>query len=131
VNPLQLLFAQAGVEQLGWALIHFLWQGAAIAAVYGLVRMYLTRSSPSARYVLGCVALAAMMAAPLITLSLLPSGGAIESSTRIPGSVQAAGSNAAPQGRPRLTIPQGDSVRGHSTRLGESAAGIEPAALYR
>lgn len=60
-------------ERLGWTLIHFLWQGTVIAAIYAIARNSMARSSPRARYMLGCIALAAMVAAPLLTLSLHPS----------------------------------------------------------
>ena len=55
---------QAWVEQLGWTLIHFLWQGALVAAIYGIARRSRT---PQLRYLLACVALTAMVAAPIVT----------------------------------------------------------------
>jgi len=50
---------------LGLALLHFLWQGAALAALAALA-LTLARSA-SARYVLGVIFLAAMVATPAIT----------------------------------------------------------------
>jgi beta-lactamase regulating signal transducer with metallopeptidase domain len=50
---------------LGLALLHFLWQGAALAALAALA-MALARGA-STRYVLGVIFLAAMVAAPAIT----------------------------------------------------------------
>jgi uncharacterized protein (TIGR03435 family) len=55
---------QQWVEHLGWTLIHFLWQGTLIAAAYGAVRRSRT---PQLRYLLACVALAAIVAAPVVT----------------------------------------------------------------
>ena len=52
-------------ERLGWTLLHFLWQGALIAAVYAAARRFL--AGANARYVLACAALALMMAAPVAT----------------------------------------------------------------
>ncbi len=52
------------VEHLGWTLIHFLWQGALIAAIYAVARRSRT---PQLRYLLACLALAAMVAAPIVT----------------------------------------------------------------
>ena len=59
-----LLATQVWVERLGWTLIHFLWQGALIAALYFIARRSRTAQS---RYALACLALAAMVAAPVAT----------------------------------------------------------------
>lgn len=67
----------AWVQQLGWTLLHFLWQGSAIALVWALLRALFRRSlSAQGRYLLACLALAAMAAAPLITFLVLPAGTA-------------------------------------------------------
>jgi uncharacterized protein (TIGR03435 family) len=72
VNILQILTTQPWVERLGWTLIHFLWQGLSIAVLYAAARRSLARAaSPNARYLLACAALAAMLAAPLVTWGLL------------------------------------------------------------
>ena len=75
-HAIQMLSSQPWVERLGWTLIDFLWQGVAIAALHGAARLRLARtSSPNTRYILACVALAAMVAAPLVTCSVMrPSG---------------------------------------------------------
>ena len=58
------------VGRLGWALVHFLWQGALIACLYLIARMLLVRpESARIRYVLSCAALAAMIVAPVVTLA--------------------------------------------------------------
>jgi uncharacterized protein (TIGR03435 family) len=54
-----------GIEMLGATLLHFLWQGILIAAVYAAVRRGATR--PEVRYLLACAAMAAMAFAPLAT----------------------------------------------------------------
>ena len=54
----------AFIDAAGWTLVHFLWQGAAIAAVAAAGLRLLRHGSPQARYALGCVALAAMLASP-------------------------------------------------------------------
>jgi uncharacterized protein (TIGR03435 family) len=60
--------------RLGWTLVHFLWQGALLAALYAAVRSLVSRTE--GRYALACVALAAMMAAPVVTWCVLgPSDG--------------------------------------------------------
>jgi hypothetical protein len=67
MNPLQILAAQPGVPRLGSTLLHFLWQGVAIAGVYAAARRRARTSAPNVRYLLGCAALATMAAAPLAT----------------------------------------------------------------
>jgi beta-lactamase regulating signal transducer with metallopeptidase domain len=62
------LVAPSWIQPLGWALVQFFWQGTLIvmlfAAVRGLCGRWLT---PQSRYLLACVALAVMVAAPVIT----------------------------------------------------------------
>ena len=53
------------LRTLGWTLLHFIWQGAALAAVFA-VAVAAFRSA-TARYALAVGTLAAMMAAPAIT----------------------------------------------------------------
>jgi uncharacterized protein (TIGR03435 family) len=72
MNAIQMLSSEAWVQRLGWTLIHFLWQGLSIALVYAAARSIMARrSSPNARYLLACGALAAMIAAPLATWRLM------------------------------------------------------------
>jgi uncharacterized protein (TIGR03435 family) len=72
MNTIQFLSAQPWIERLGWTLVHFLWQGVLIAAVYAAVRKWIVPSArPNIRYALACGALAVMAAAPLATWSLL------------------------------------------------------------
>src|SRR5713226_3968719 len=69
---MQILSSQPWVERLGWTLVHFLWQGLSIAVLYAAARRGVARtSSPNARYLLACAALAAMMAAPLVTWGVM------------------------------------------------------------
>jgi GWxTD domain-containing protein len=58
------------IQRLGWALLHFLWQGSAIVILYAMVRRFAAR--PQTRYVLACGALVAMMVAPVLTFFLTP-----------------------------------------------------------
>jgi uncharacterized protein (TIGR03435 family) len=65
---MQLLASQPWVERLGWTLLHFLWQGTLVAALYAVARR---SARPNTRYILACAALTAMLAAPLIAWSLM------------------------------------------------------------
>jgi hypothetical protein len=48
------------VQRLGWTLLHSLWQGAAVAAAFGVLLLLIPRAKANARYVAGCVSLLAM-----------------------------------------------------------------------
>lgn len=54
-----------GFDKLGAALLHFLWQGGAIAGVYAAARRRASR--PEVRYLLACTALVAMAVSPVVT----------------------------------------------------------------
>ena len=75
MNAIQTLTSQPWIIRLGWTLLHFLWQGTAIAILYAAVRFFFARSlSAGARYTLACAALLAMALAPPLTF-LIISGG--------------------------------------------------------
>jgi uncharacterized protein (TIGR03435 family) len=72
MNAIQMLSSEAWVERLGWTLVHFLWQGLAIALVYAAAdKVMARRCSPNGGYLLACAALVAMMAAPVTTWELM------------------------------------------------------------
>ena len=54
-------------DVIGWALIHFVWQGTLLAAALALARLLVPARYARARYVAGCLTLAAMLATPLLT----------------------------------------------------------------
>ena len=58
----------SAMESLGWALLHFLWQGTALAAVAAAAMALCRRAST--RYLLGVSALALMLLAPIATCFL-------------------------------------------------------------
>lgn len=58
-------------EALAWALVHFVWQGAALAlAAFVITRAF--RLDASGRYAVGIATLAAMLASPIVTLVVMP-----------------------------------------------------------
>ncbi len=57
-----------GWEALGWTLIHFCWQAAAIALLYRVADVTLGKARSNVRYVLALVALLSMLAAAVVTL---------------------------------------------------------------
>jgi TonB family protein len=58
------------VQALGWALIHFLWQGAVIGALFAGGMLALRSFRPSARYIWGLICLTATAVAPVVTIVL-------------------------------------------------------------
>ncbi|MDP1833101.1 MAG: M56 family metallopeptidase, partial [Geothrix sp.] len=78
MTPL-LSFAMHPLAQaLGWTLIHFLWQGAALGLLAWLVLLLMRGGSAKARYGLACAFLVVMVAAPVATfLTLQPRAPAL------------------------------------------------------
>jgi beta-lactamase regulating signal transducer with metallopeptidase domain len=63
-------------ERLGWTLLHFLWQGILVAALYALARALADgRMLARSRYAIACAALLAMTAAPAVTYWWLGTSG--------------------------------------------------------
>jgi len=63
----QNILSDQTVQQIGWTLIHFLWQAAAAAIVLASVLLWLRKSKAAARYIAACATLALMVAAPCVT----------------------------------------------------------------
>lgn len=67
-------------QALGWALVHFLWQGAALAVVLATALAVTRHTAARTRYVLSLATLAAMLVLPVVTAVHLyraaPAGGA-------------------------------------------------------
>src|SRR5262245_41228863 len=59
------------VTALGWALVHFIWQGTFVAILLaGVLRMLRGRST-NVRYAAACAALLLMLMAPLATMTII------------------------------------------------------------
>lgn len=61
----------AAIQSIGWTLLHFIWQGAALAAVTAVALRFFRTGSAQARYALACAGLAMMIVAPLLTAGVL------------------------------------------------------------
>lgn len=72
------------VLSLGLALIHFLWQGAAIAIVTAALLAVCRRATARTRYNIACVGLLAMTLAPVLTVVDSLTGAAVAGATRLP-----------------------------------------------
>lgn len=72
---------------LGWALVHFLWQGAAIGALLAAILAIVPRSAPRIRYAFGCTALAAMVCCLPTTVAYLSQAASLPTLPNVAGSV--------------------------------------------
>lgn len=62
------LAASPVTRAMGLALLHFVWQGAVVAAVTAWLLHGLRGASAATRYLVSCLALLTMAAAPLVTM---------------------------------------------------------------
>lgn len=67
MNSFAILLHSTVLSTLGWTLIHFLWQGAAVGVLYAIPRRLLRTKSPVARYNLAMLALISLTIFPIIT----------------------------------------------------------------
>jgi beta-lactamase regulating signal transducer with metallopeptidase domain len=67
MNATDALFHQPAAQAVGWALLHFVWQGAVVAALTGAVLMALRRSAADVRYVVATIGMALMLTLPIVT----------------------------------------------------------------
>ncbi len=100
------------MQTLAWSLLHFLWQGAAIAALAAAL-MYVFRK-PATRYVIGIGALALMMLSFAVTFALL------NDTSELPAAATAARAPAA------VLVPPGTHAASEMPWTGEHAATNSP-----
>jgi len=60
------------VQKLGWTLLHFVWQAAAVALILAILLRVLRRSTANLRYIVACSALGLMVLLPAVTIHLVP-----------------------------------------------------------
>ena len=73
-----LLLQSEVVQRFGWGLLHSLWQIAALAGLYYLVRLVIPKRFLSLRYHFGYAVLLLMLALPMATAMLMPTGESAE-----------------------------------------------------
>jgi beta-lactamase regulating signal transducer with metallopeptidase domain len=67
MNATEALFHQPAALAVGWALLHFVWQGALVATLTGLVLLALRRSAADIRYLVATIGMALMLTLPVVT----------------------------------------------------------------
>jgi uncharacterized protein involved in exopolysaccharide biosynthesis/beta-lactamase regulating signal transducer with metallopeptidase domain len=82
MNAVWGVFNHPLTRQIGWVLLHSLWQGACVGALFALLRFALRRRSANLRYLAGCFSLGVLLAAPVLTLLI----GSAPSASPGPGS---------------------------------------------
>ena len=68
---LENILSQEIVQRLGWTLIHSLWQGLAVVMVLAIALMALRKQSANLRYLICCLALAVIVALPVVTMQMI------------------------------------------------------------
>ncbi|MCI0486522.1 MAG: HEAT repeat domain-containing protein [Blastocatellia bacterium] len=68
MKAIEMILSQPVVEALGWALLHFVWQGALVAVVLALFMGLLRRRSANLRYLVACSAMLLMLILPIATI---------------------------------------------------------------
>lgn len=71
MESLSTCLSEQTIRQIGWVLVHFLWQGCTVGAVLWAVLKILNRASSNTRYLAACAGMALMMAAPVVTFTVL------------------------------------------------------------
>jgi GWxTD domain-containing protein len=71
MKELAKLAAMPGAHALGWTLLHFCWEGAAVGLALAVALAMIPRRRAELRYVAACAAMALMAALPLVTFARL------------------------------------------------------------
>src|SRR6266571_7532199 len=59
------------IRALGWSLLHFVWQGAAVAALLASLNLLMRRAAPQVRYLLASSTLLLMLLLPVVTFQVM------------------------------------------------------------
>ena len=105
------------IENVGWVLVHFVWQGTAIALALAAVLSLASAAQATLRYALSCAALLLMLACAAITTVMVVSGG--PHARPEPGPLALAHANAAGQA---VTGEQNRPARAAGTTASERGA---------
>ena len=99
------LLHQPAAQALGWALLHFVWQGALIGVLTSITLVLLRRSASDVRYVVSTIALTLMATMPVVTGVQVwrdEPAPLVQTATAAPAGAPAAHVAGAPVGSPGL-----------------------------
>lgn len=71
MSAIETLLRQPAAQAIGWALLHFVWQGALVAALTAVALAALRKSAADVRYVVSTIALSLMLTLPAVTAAEL------------------------------------------------------------
>jgi beta-lactamase regulating signal transducer with metallopeptidase domain len=71
MNAIDMLLQKPAFQALGWALLHFIWQGALVASLFSLFGALTRKKSANLRYAAACGALVLLLILPIVTFSIL------------------------------------------------------------
>jgi len=71
MDILENILSQQIIQRLGWTLVHFVWQAAAVALLLAILLRLLRKSTAHLRYIIACIALALIVLMPAATLKML------------------------------------------------------------
>ncbi|MGD8500753.1 MAG: M56 family metallopeptidase, partial [Phycisphaerales bacterium] len=135
---LENIISQEIVQKLGWTLLHFVWQAAAIALLLAILLKVLRRSTANLRYIIACAALGLIVLLPIVTMQLvsvsIPQLAANVESAPTPAVLPVVPVEETPSGRALeyLEMAQSESLGTASIVLWKrrAAALLEPALPY-
>src|SRR5690242_19233193 len=67
MSGIERLLGEPAAQAIGWALLHFLWQGALVGILTAAVLALLRRGAADVRYVIGTIGLSLMLTLPIVT----------------------------------------------------------------
>ena len=67
MSAIEAMLRQPGAQAVGWALLHFVWQGGLVAVSTAAALALLRRSAADVRYVVSAIALSVMLTLPAVT----------------------------------------------------------------
>jgi beta-lactamase regulating signal transducer with metallopeptidase domain len=71
MNGIETILTKPILQSVGWALLHFIWQGSLLALLYAVSTILLRRSSANLRYAVACFGLLLMLATPVVTALMI------------------------------------------------------------
>jgi len=71
MQTLQNIFQAQIIQNLGWVLVHFVWQAAAVAFILAVTLKMLKKHSANLRYLIACLALIFIVVLPVMTIRMI------------------------------------------------------------
>ena len=71
MTALESILSQQIIQRLGWTLLHFVWQAAAMALLLAVLLAGLRKASANLRYTIACLALGLIVLLPVVTMQLV------------------------------------------------------------